>query len=40
MIEIIRPECNENILINLENYRINMYKCKKNQVYHAIHQRK
>ena len=28
--EIIFAECNEDILIKLENYRINMNKCKNN----------
>ena len=28
--EIICPECNEDILIKLEKYRVNMYKCKNN----------
>ena len=34
--EIICPECNEDILIKLENYRINMYKCKNNHNYGEI----
>ena len=28
--EIICPECKENILIKIEEYRINMYNCKNN----------
>ena len=28
--EIICPECGENILIKIEYYRMNMYKCKNN----------
>ena len=28
--EIICPECGENILIKLEEYKINLYKCKNN----------
>jgi len=26
--EIICPECKENILLNIENYKINLYECK------------
>ena len=26
--EIICPECKENILININNYKINLYECK------------
>ena len=34
--EIICPQCNEDILIKLENYRLNMYKCKNNHNYGEI----
>ena len=28
--EIICPECNQNILVKIEEYRINMHNCKNN----------
>jgi len=34
--EIICPKCNENILIKIENYKVNMYKCKNNHKYDEL----
>ena len=35
--EIICPECKENILINIENYKINLYDCKNGHKIENIH---
>ena len=34
--EIICPECNENILIKLQDYRIRLYECKNNHKFNNI----
>ncbi len=34
--EIICPECNENILIKIQDYKINMFNCKNNHKYQNI----
>ena len=34
--EIICPECNENILINIKDYKINMSNCKNNHIFENL----
>ena len=34
--EIICPICNESILIKIDNYKIDMYKCKNNHIYDKL----
>ena len=34
--EIICPECYENILLNIKDYKINLYNCKNNHKFNNI----